>query len=132
MLNASSIFKCAFVGTSVIGFVGCRVAKEPSYVTPPAYSSTPSVGSVTPAGSPSLMAKQPSISLASTQDIDATRTGRSIDPELIPYLPKEDEGLDSLDEDRPQTDFFGSSSSGSYRSRAGSSSSGCTSGCCSH
>ena len=132
MFNTSSFLKYASLAAILVASVGCRATNKPSYVTPPGYSSTSPGNSVAPPGSPSSAVNQPSISLASTQDTDETTATRSIDPELIPYMPKEDEELDSSDEYSPQAYSFGSSASRDYRSQGRSGSSGCTSGCCSH
>lgn len=132
MFNASSCLKYANFAAILVAFVGCRAANKPSYVTTPAYSPTSSANSAALPGSPSSAVNQPQISLASTQDTEETKAARSIDPELIPYLPKEDEALDSLDEYSPQEYSFGSSPSSGYRSQSSTNSSGCTSGCCSH
>ena len=132
MFNASSFLKYADFAVILVAFVGCRATNKASYLTPPGYSSNSPGNSVAPPGSPSSAVTQPSISLASTQDTDETRATRSIDPELIPYMPKEDKGLDLSDEYSPQAYSFGSSASSDYRSQGRSGYSGCTSGCCSH
>ncbi|QEG35879.1 hypothetical protein Pr1d_31850 [Bythopirellula goksoeyrii] len=53
-----------------------------------------------------------------------------MDPNLAAYLRPEDEKMESSEAYRPQASSYGASSGSGYSSPRGSSSSGCSSGCC--
>ncbi len=108
MYHKLVFYRIAFSLVGIAIVVGCRSTKKS--LPPVAALQTPTPGSV---------------SVSSMNE-----NSPQMDPKLAAYLRPEDEKMELSEEYRPQTSSYGASSGSGYSSPRGSSSSGCSSGCC--